>query len=149
VWAVHAAAHERDGSADFYEAPPEKFGMGSLAPQFHTRPVTVPTRRLDSLAGELGLARVDALKIDVEGLEASVLRGAEQLLRAFRPPVVFEFCDWAEERVSKRGDAQRVLLDLGYCIWDIGTLRRGGPPLSMPQTTGGGTLVARHGSRLT
>jgi FkbM family methyltransferase len=148
VWTVHAAAHERDGTADFYEAPSEKFGMGSMAPQFHTHPVTVPTRSLDSLAGELGLARVDALKVDVEGLEAVVRRGAEQLLRTFRPPVVFEFCDWAEERVTgtNRGDAQRVLLDLGYRIWDIITLRRGGLPLSAPQTSGSAILVGQYGS---
>lgn len=147
VWAVHAAAHERDGSTvDFYEAPPQKFGMGSLAPQFHAQPVPVPARSLDSLAGELGLARVDVMKLDVEGLEASVLRGALGLLRAFAPPVVFEFCDWAEERVpgTRRGDAQRVLLDLGYQIWDIDTLRRGGAQVTAPRTAGAWTLVAQR-----
>jgi hypothetical protein len=44
---------------------------------------------------------------------------------------------------AERGDAQRVLLDLGYQIWDIDTLRRGGAPLTTPRTSGASTLVAR------
>jgi FkbM family methyltransferase len=44
--------------------------------------VRVPARRLDSLAEELGIEKIDFLKIDVEGHELSVLAGAESLLRA-------------------------------------------------------------------
>ncbi|HZP90502.1 MAG TPA: FkbM family methyltransferase, partial [Actinomycetota bacterium] len=148
VWLARAAAHERDHDiVEFYEAPPEKFGMGSVGPQFDEKPVAVPTRTLDSLAAEHRLSRVDAIKLDVEGLEASVLRGAVQLLRDFRPLVVFEFCDWAERRVpgGRVGDAQTLLLDLGYQIWDIESLRRGRAPQPTARTAGTWTLVARHG----
>ena len=42
----------------------------------------VPVRRLDALAAELGLRGPSVLKIDVEGEEASVLRGAGAFLGA-------------------------------------------------------------------
>lgn len=52
----------------------------------------VTVRRLDDLARELGVARIDLLKIDTEGNELAVLRGAESLIRAGAVDVVqFEF----------------------------------------------------------
>ncbi len=55
-------------------------------------PERVLTRvaRLDSLVLERQLERVDFIKIDVDGQEARVLRGARGTLRRFRPPVLFE-----------------------------------------------------------
>ncbi len=40
----------------------------------------VRLRTLDALAAELGLARIDLLKLDVEGAEVEVLRGARRVL---------------------------------------------------------------------
>ena len=41
---------------------------------------TVPCRRLDSLAPEIGLERLDVLKVDTQGSELNILRGAIPLL---------------------------------------------------------------------
>jgi FkbM family methyltransferase len=49
--------------------------------------VRVRVRRLDSIE----LSRVDVIKIDTEGAELAVLRGAARLLATFSPIVVFEF----------------------------------------------------------
>lgn len=38
----------------------------------------------------LNLARLDFVKVDVEGMELDVFRGAEQTIRTFRPPIYFE-----------------------------------------------------------
>ena len=46
---------------------------------------------LDAFVAEQGLDRVDFIKIDVEGWELSVLRGAKATLRERRPVLVFEF----------------------------------------------------------
>lgn len=56
----------------------------TLRPQSASAPRTtiVPLRTLDTVLGELDITRVDMLKIDVEGAELSVLRGAERTLRA-------------------------------------------------------------------
>jgi FkbM family methyltransferase len=45
-----------------------------------TESTTVPMRRLDALLGESGISHVDLLKIDVEGAEELVLRGAGEAL---------------------------------------------------------------------
>jgi FkbM family methyltransferase len=52
--------------------------------------IAVPVRRLDSLAAEAALNRVDLIKIDVEGHETAVLAGAAETLAHFRPTLIFE-----------------------------------------------------------
>ena len=42
------------------------------------------------MVAELGLTRVDAIKIDVESAEVSVLRGALKTLEKFHPRAVIE-----------------------------------------------------------
>ncbi|RYY90518.1 MAG: FkbM family methyltransferase [Chitinophagaceae bacterium] len=52
--------------------------------------ITVETRRLDDVLQSYGLP-IHLMKIDVEGGELGVLRGARETLRRFRPVVIFEF----------------------------------------------------------
>jgi FkbM family methyltransferase len=69
-----------DGTADFYAA--KDTWASSLSP---TRArydlVQVATRSLDSLLAELGLERVDLLKVDVEGAEGEVFEAFTPLPR--------------------------------------------------------------------
>src|SRR5207244_9457540 len=104
--------------------------MGSRAPQFNAAPITVPSVTLDSLVRNLNLPALDLIKIDVEGFELDVLKGATELLGRERPPlVVFEFCDWAEARMSPEnvGAAQCFLMDRGFRIWRAADYDRGAP----------------------
>lgn len=56
------------------------------------RAVEVPVRRLDRVMAELGIERIDFLKIDTEGNELAVLRGASQLIERRAIGVIqFEF----------------------------------------------------------
>lgn len=50
---------------------------------------TVPVRKLDNILEELGIGKVSYLKIDVEGFEHSVLRGAEDVLKE-NPDIVLQ-----------------------------------------------------------
>jgi FkbM family methyltransferase len=73
-----------------------------------SRSITVPRRRLDSL----NLPPVGFIKIDVEGYEEFVIRGAMGLLQRDKPNLLIEI----EERHNKAGYARicTVLGDLGY-----------------------------------
>ncbi len=64
---------------------------------------TIQIRQLDEVVRTLDLAAVDFIKIDVEGFEGDVLRGAKDTLAKFRPNVVMElnhFCLNALQRTS-------------------------------------------------
>jgi FkbM family methyltransferase len=118
VVTLHSAAAALPGVATFYDAPAESFGMGSLAARFKGGGVEVPMVTLDAVVAEYGATEIAAIKIDVEGFEADVLRGANRILSQKDPPqVLFEFNDWAERREGcYPGAAQEVLLDHGYSL---------------------------------
>lgn len=52
-------------------------------------------RQLDEVVKSLNLRPIDFIKIDVEGFEGQVLRGAEQTISSNRPVVVLELNHWA------------------------------------------------------
>jgi FkbM family methyltransferase len=54
------------------------------------RAYQVRARPIDDVIRELNLSRVDAVKVDVEGAEVSVLRGAIGTLKRFHPKLVVE-----------------------------------------------------------
>ncbi len=53
----------------------------------------VPVITLDDFTVQQGLSRLDFIKVDVEGMELSVFRGARCTLRQFRPTIYFETLD--------------------------------------------------------
>jgi FkbM family methyltransferase len=129
----------------FYRAPDDKFGMGSLGPQFDSFPIMVKQRTLDAMLTGIGMNRIDVIKIDVEGAEVSVLRGAQQLLASERPPtIVFEFVDWAEARIAGQlpGDAQTLLLIGGYRLFQVERGGQIGKELREPMRCGSAMLLA-------
>jgi FkbM family methyltransferase len=66
-------------------------GVTSLFSDGNDRTETsVPLRRFDDVACEAGLNRLDVMKIDVEGAEWMVLRGAENSIKKFRPVIIAE-----------------------------------------------------------
>src|SRR5258708_5373095 len=70
--------------------------------------LTVPVETLD----DLGLARLDLIKVDVEGMELEVLAGATVSIRRLRPMLYLE---------NDRAERSRALIlaldDLGYRAW--------------------------------
>ena len=76
--------------------------------------VTVPTVRLDD---EVGSRRVDLVKIDVEGHEMSVLRGASLTLRKYLPPMLIEIEQRHLDYPIK--DVFAEIEDIGYVLYFI------------------------------
>lgn len=70
---------------------------------------------LDGFVSEHGLARVDFIKVDVEGFEGRVMAGAEETLRRFRPALLLEL---HHGHLARGGDTAEgvaaFLAGLGY-----------------------------------
>ena len=96
------AIGDTDGVGSLHPGPPTNLGTTRVSFGFGE----VPVRSLDnlSIASPIGL-----LKVDVEGAEVAVLRGATALIRAWQPDIVVEAgTPKAFTAVAK------VLLDFGY-----------------------------------
>jgi len=75
---------------------PQMLAAGHIVTSDHPNSSGASTSRieikpLDSVVQELGLDRLDFMKIDVEGFEIDVLDGASETLSRFRPTVFLEF----------------------------------------------------------
>lgn len=93
VRTVPAALSDADGTVDLYEVEPNGT-TNSLYPDpfVQARRVPIQTRRADSYCAAHGIERVHLLKVDAEGHDFSVLRGAERLFREERVMVAqFEY----------------------------------------------------------
>jgi FkbM family methyltransferase len=72
-------------------------------------------RRLDDVAAEWNLPRLDFIKIDVEGAEVGVLRGGLETIRRFRPIIYGEFSAGLMPQFnSSFADVGPLLAPLGY-----------------------------------
>ena len=83
----------------------------------------IPVITLDAFLGERQLQQVDFLKIDVEGMEWQVMRGARKLLSAFHPAMYFE--SLPRYAKSAQGatfaDIEKLLVgEMGYVLYRLG-----------------------------
>ena len=89
---VHCALSEADGVTTFQHVRTNPGYSGMRRRQYdrdeRVREIEVPMRMLDRVIP--GDARVDFMKIDVEGAELQVLRGAVRTIARCRPTIVFE-----------------------------------------------------------
>jgi len=91
--AVHAiGVGSEEGELHFGHRSDGNSGADSIMPA-GDRTIKVPVTTIDRFAGVHGLLRVDLIKIDVEGYEMHILRGAEATLREHRPKLFIELCD--------------------------------------------------------
>ncbi len=91
VTVVSKAASDGEGFAELWLPPGGRGteGRASLTPQDGGRTVKVETIRLDGL----DVDNVGLVKIDAEGHELAALRGAEGIIRRWRPNLIIEIED--------------------------------------------------------
>jgi FkbM family methyltransferase len=124
---ISVAASDKAGVADLFE--PESFdnnaGSASLEPTGSGSSHRVQTDRLDQILPKG--KKFGVVKIDTEGHEPAVLKGAGAMLTdgTFRD-IVFE------EHGTPPTETTRILLDAGYTLFFIGRSFRG-PKLTPPE----------------
>ncbi len=75
----------------------------------------VETLTLDAYVAEQGLARLDFVKMDVEGAEFQILQGAEKTLKELRPHVYCELISTSTARMGYKPETVfDFLTNLGY-----------------------------------
>jgi FkbM family methyltransferase len=99
-----------------------------------TESVVIQSLTLDSVCAELGIPEINVIKMDVEGAEELILRGAKKIFAQTRlPKVIFEINPEACARLDLRPDgAWAFLAALGYAFHVVspgGEVRKISEPL--------------------
>jgi FkbM family methyltransferase len=109
---VRAAASDRAGAGDLWTTG-RGDGIEGLASMqrrdIHRASITVPMIRID----DLDITGVRFIKIDVEGHELAVLRGAEETVRRDRPRLLVE----VEARMQPSEPLIGLITSWGYTGW--------------------------------
>jgi FkbM family methyltransferase len=91
------ALGDRSGEVGFWLDDRDPAGTGNAVlvqgavRQLHKANVTARMVRLDDFAAEHAIDRCHLIKVDVEGAEVLILRGAEEFIRRTRPVIYGEF----------------------------------------------------------
>lgn len=117
VTVAQKALSSEDGWATLHHVPlgndPQAFSL--LAGAGTSEGEKVETITLDRLATEAGLARIDCIKIDVEGAEPMVLRGALAVVERWQPTVILEVnCPTGTVGGTPPDAAWNILAERGY-----------------------------------
>lgn len=118
VTALEFALGEEEGTIRFdrnYTVESNVFEGGRDSSAFEA-----PVRRLDVVAAEIGIDRVDFLKMNIEGAETAALRGMPEILKVTKA-VVIACHDFRADRgegefFRTKGEVRRILCDCGFDV---------------------------------
>ena len=145
-YAIHAwafALGETPGSGEIALPVERNIGWNTMVPGLLAGDaararLTVPVQRLDAFLRERGIARVGLIKIDTEGFEIPVLRGASGFFETAKPPPPI-LCEVAPAVYSFMGlgldDLYEYLARFGYSVHEIDPRGRCVAPAEIVGTT--------------
>ena len=117
------ACAQSESTLQFFAAPESNTGESSLskenASQEGAAPLqySVQARPLDAIVKEANLDRIDVIKIDVEGAEFEVLKGAAGILDTYRPVLVMELMpNQLKSMGTSMDEVTRYLASHGYSM---------------------------------
>jgi FkbM family methyltransferase len=115
VCALQAALSENAGTAWlYYGTDPVRNSLGK-DPRCEAGGEQVAVESLDHVLQQSSVECVDVIKIDAEGAEELVLRGAQKLLTSMRPVIIYEFNSEASSHIGLSEYGATTLLEqLGY-----------------------------------
>jgi FkbM family methyltransferase len=116
----YALSHKK-GKLTFHISENEVDNSNSLVNNKRTdrmeNAIEVDVSTIDDIVREKGLERIDFIKIDVEGAELQVLKGGDQTISKFRPPMILSI---HPDSIKNFGDSQTEIWDYlkqhGYSI---------------------------------
>jgi FkbM family methyltransferase len=150
VRTYHAALSDGPGTGVLYHHPegPNSFSLGP-PDTGKSASEDVTLRSLDQVMPKELVPRIGLIKLDVEGAEELVLRGARYILAHSHPIVIFEMHSTAARRLGlDPTDSWRILSSLGYKFFVLANPGSLCPLESPPAASTPINLIAMHGSGL-
>lgn len=125
----HVAVGDREGTAHLHVYPDHYLSWSTMAVRpldrygidvQSTATEAVPMTTVDAYCEANGVARIDLLKVDVEGAELQVLVGARRMLSERRVGcVTFEFGQTTFDMGNTPGEIEDFLGGLGYHVRNV------------------------------
>jgi FkbM family methyltransferase len=134
--AFNVAVGDADEVAFFYRQ--EISHLGGLLPINHgstdslgyaarakNEKIEVKKIRLDTFCGENGVKHIDILKIDVQGFEVGVLKGAEKTLENTDCVTVeILLYDFYQSQGSPFLNVEQIMSNAGFILWDVSKISK-------------------------
>jgi FkbM family methyltransferase len=87
---------------------PGRSSCVTATPEKTAYEISVEVERIDHIVRELGLTRLDFIKMDIEGAEANALNGATDTLRRFKPQLAIAV-EHTEDRLNNAATVREVV----------------------------------------
>jgi len=119
---LQIALSDANRHAEFFLAS-SSADSSTIEPEKYDRKVTISVRTLDDVCEEKSLNRIDFLKVEAEGAEPEVLRGAKRILNSVCKVAVDVSAERRGESTWK--EVKEILERSGFNVWSRGNVAFG------------------------